>query len=81
MNKKQKLHKTIKPGNALAVTVLGPEREDVAYALKVWKRKVKNSNILEAVKDRKTFTKPSVKRRDQLTNAKYIQKIRDMHNS
>lgn len=81
MNKKQKLHKTTKPGNALAVNVLGTERDDIAFALKVWKRKVKNSNVLEAVKDQKTFTKPSVKRRDQINNAKYIQKIRDMHNA
>lgn len=79
MNKKQKHHKTIVPGHATAVSVLGSGREDLAYALKTFKRKIKYSGILEKIKDTKTFTKPSVKRREQLNSAKFIQQIRDLH--
>ena len=41
MNKKQKHHKTIVPGHATAVSVLGSGREDLAYALKTFKRKIR----------------------------------------
>ena len=46
MTKKQKQHQTIVPGNALAVNVVGTAREDLAFALKAWKRKIKNSQVL-----------------------------------
>ena len=77
MNKKQKQHQTIVPGHSLAVNVVGSAREDLAFALKIWKRKVKNSEVLEKTKDRKEFIKPSVKRRKQLQDAQFIQKIKD----
>ena len=50
MNKKQKQHQTIVPGSPLAVNVVGNQREDVSFALKSWKRKVKASGILEKTK-------------------------------
>jgi len=43
MNKKQKQHQTIVPGNPLAVNVIGNQREDIGFALNAFKRKVKNS--------------------------------------
>jgi small subunit ribosomal protein S21 len=79
MNKKQKQHQTIVPGNSLAVNVVGTAREDLAFALKVWKRKIKNSQVLEQTRDRKEFIKPSVVKRKQLIAAKFIQKVRDKH--
>jgi small subunit ribosomal protein S21 len=79
MNKKQKQHLTTVPGNPLAVNVTGTQREDLAFALKAWKRKVKSSGILEAVKDRKEFEKPSVRKRKQLQAAKFLQKIKDLN--
>jgi ribosomal protein S21 len=79
MSKKQKQHQAIVPGNTLAVKVAGTTREDLGHALKTFKRKMKSSGILEKIKDIKTFTKPCMLRRDELNNAKYIQKIRDMH--
>ena len=81
MSKKQKQHKMIVPGNALAVTVDGTGREDLAIALKTWKRKIKASGVLEAVKDRKEFIKPSVQQRTQKSKAVYLQYIRDLHNN
>jgi small subunit ribosomal protein S21 len=77
MNKKQKQHQTIVAGNPLAVNVVGSTREDLAFALKIWKRKIKNSEILEKIKDRKEFIKPSVRRRKQIQDAQFIQMIRD----
>ena len=79
MTKKQKQHQTIVPGNALAVNVVGTTREDLAFALKTWKRKIKNSEVLEQTKARKEFIKPSVVKRKQLIAAKFIQKVRDKH--
>jgi small subunit ribosomal protein S21 len=79
MSKKQKQHKAIVPGHATAVNVVGTSREDFAHAMKIFKRKIKSSGILEKIKDNKTFIKPSVKRRQQLSAACYIQHIRDLH--
>ena len=79
MSKKQKQHQMIVPGQALAVHVPGDTREDLAAALKTWKRKVKMSGVLEAQKERKEFIKPSVLKRQQLANAAYMQHIRTMH--
>lgn len=79
MSKKQKQHQTIVPGKPLAVNVVGTQREDLGFALKVWKRKVKHSGILERIKDLKEFEKPSVTKRKQLQAAKFIQKIKDLN--
>jgi small subunit ribosomal protein S21 len=79
MNKKQKQHQTIVPGNALAVNVIGTTREDLSFALKAWKRKIKKSEVLEKTRDLREFIKPSVKKRKQLIAAKFIQKVRDRH--
>jgi small subunit ribosomal protein S21 len=77
MSKKQKQHQQIVPGNSLAVNVVGTTREDLAYALKTWKRKVKMSGVLEYIKDNKEFEKPSVINRKQRQRAQYIQQIKD----
>lgn len=80
MSRKQKQHQMILPGASLGVNVPGTSKEDLALALKTWKRKVKNSGVLESVKDRKEFIKPSVISRSEKSKAAYIQMIRDMHN-
>jgi small subunit ribosomal protein S21 len=79
MSKKQKQHQSIVPGNALAVKVNGSSREDLAQALKTFKRKIKSSGILEEIRERKEFIKPGVKKRKQLQNAKFMQMVRDLH--
>jgi small subunit ribosomal protein S21 len=79
MSKKQKQHKSIVPGHATAVNVVGTFREDFAQAMKIFKRKVKSAGVLEKIKDNKTFTKPSAKRRQQLSAARFIQHVRDLH--
>ena len=77
MNKKQKQHQSIVPGNATAINVVN---RDSSFALRTWKRKVKDAGVLEYVKDNRTFTKPSVKRRDMISKAKYSQKMQDLQN-
>ena len=42
MNKKQKQHQMIYPGAGLGVKVVGSTREDLSFALKTFKKKVKN---------------------------------------
>lgn len=79
MNKKQKQHQTTVAGNPLAVNVIGTAREDLAFALKTWKRKIKTSGVLEKVKDRREFIKPSVKKRKQLQAAQFMQRVRDLN--
>jgi len=76
MNKKQKQHQMIYPGAGLGVKVVGNTREDLSFALKTFKKKVKNSEILEKVKDRREFVKSSVTKRMQLINARFFQKLR-----
>ena len=78
MNKKQKQHQSIIPGNPTAVNVTGTQREDLAFALKMWKRKVKDSGVLESIKERKTFTKPSVAKRAERIDAAYRQIMQDL---
>ena len=75
MNKRQKQHKTIVPGNGNAVNIVN---NDLSFALRTFKRKIKESKILDKFKDNQTFIKPSSKRRSQISKAKYIQYIKDL---
>lgn len=77
MNKRQKQHKTIVPGNGNAVSIVD---KDLNFALRNFKRKVKESRVIEQYKDNREFIKFSVKRKNEINRAKYIQKLRDMDN-
>lgn len=81
MSRKQKQHQMIVPGNALAVHVPGTEFSDLSIALKTWKRKIKDADILDAVKSRKEFIKPSVTNRQAKQRAAYIQRMQDLRNN
>ena len=48
-------------------------------ALKVWKRKVRNTKQLQQLRENKEFTKPSKKRRLQKQKASYKQKMRTLN--
>jgi len=76
MNKRQKQHKAIVPGNGSAVSVIN---NDLSFALRTFKRKIKESKVLDNFKENQEFTKFSVKRRNQINRAKYIQMIKDMN--
>lgn len=48
--------------------------ESIDRALKRYKRKFISTGILKEVRSRKTFTKPSVERREEIQKAKYRSK-------
>lgn len=64
------------PGKFKAAKVING---NIEAALKFWKRQVKDSNVLQEVKDRKEFIKPSAIKRKQKMDAiraEYIRRIR-----
>jgi|Laugrespbdmm15sd_2_1035082.scaffolds.fasta_scaffold82393_2 ribosomal protein S21 len=79
MSKKVKQHKATVPGNSMAVKVLGTSREDLGFALKSWKRKIKYAGITDILNEKREFIKPSVKQRVVRTRAVYIQQIRNLN--
>lgn len=55
----------------------GKECENIDKALKKYKRKYDRSRILNELRDRKAYTKPSVLKRKQMIKAVYSQKIQE----
>ena len=49
--------------------------ESIDKALKKYKKKYEKSGVLRQLRDRKTFTKKSVKRRQEVLRAAYRQKL------
>jgi small subunit ribosomal protein S21 len=47
--------------------------KSIDHALKVYKQKHNKLGIVKELRDRQVFTKPSVKRREEMLNAKYKQ--------
>lgn len=76
MNKKQKYHQSILPGTTSGSKVVN---RDINFALRMWKKKLKESDVLNDVKSRKEFIKPSATKRMQMNNAVYMQQIRDLY--
>jgi len=50
------------------------EGETIDRALRRYKRKHKKVGLMRELRDRKHFTKPSVRRRNEVMKAEYIQK-------
>ena len=53
------------------------EGENIERALKRYKRKHRNVKVMQNLRDKQFFTKPSVKRRREVQKAAYIQGLRD----
>ena len=49
----------------------------IEKALKEMKKKVSRTKLVQELRDRKEFTKPSVKRRSVVNKAKYIQRLKN----
>ncbi len=47
------------------------EEESIDRALKRYKRKFRNTKLIQELRRRKHFVKPSVERRNELLNAEY----------
>ena len=52
------------------------EGESIDKAIKRFKRKFDKTGKLKSIRERKAFTKPSVKHRDKINKATNIQKLR-----
>lgn len=53
------------------------EGENIERALKKFKRKFEKTGTMREVRSRQAFTKPSVKRREEVKKAAYIQKLQE----
>jgi small subunit ribosomal protein S21 len=51
------------------------EGENIERALKKFKRKFEKTGIIKELRDRQEFTKPSVRRREEIKHAVYVQKL------
>ena len=76
MNKRQREHLSIIPGCPTAAAVING---DINYALTTWKQSVKEQKLIDKLKDKRTYKKPTTVRREQLNTARYYQQIRSMN--
>ena len=53
------------------------ENESLEKALKRFKKKFERTGVVRELRDRRQFTKPSVKRRLEIIKAEYIQEKRN----
>ena len=60
MNKQFKQHKSIVPGNPASTKVVN---RDINFAIRNWKKQTKMSCILDILKTKQEFEKPSVTRK------------------
>ena len=56
------------------------EGVNIDRALKRFKRKFEKTGAMRQVRERKQFTKPSVKHRSKVQKAQFIQRIKDQEN-
>ena len=81
MNKKEKRRKSILPG-AIGVRVVKTKQQpngDIGYALRSFKKELKEAGTLQELRDRRYFTPKSAKRREQMDRAKYFQWVEEQN--
>ena len=76
--KKHKIWQSHIPGAALGVSVVTDKTDprdkgDIGFALRFWKRALKDAGTLQEAKERKFFIKKSWKKREKMAKAKYHQ--------
>ena len=54
--------------------------ENIDKALKRFKRKFDRTGKLKSLRERKAYVKPSVRQRDKLIKATYVQRLKDIEN-
>ena len=62
-----------KGGVCIMIIVPIKEGENIERALKKFKRKFEKTGVIRELRSRKTFEKPSVKKRDMMKKAIYVQ--------
>ena len=81
MNKHEKRQKSILTG-ALGVKVVRSKFQpegDIAYALRSFKKEIKESGILDEYKSRRYHIPKSAKNREKMERAKYMQWVSDIN--
>lgn len=53
------------------------EGENIDRALKKFKRKFEKTGVVRELRDRQAFIKPSIRRREEVKKAAYIQKLQE----
>ncbi len=56
------------------------EGESIDRALKRFKRKFDRTGKLKSLRERKAYIKPSVRQRNKLIKATYVQRLKDIEN-
>lgn len=51
------------------------ESDSLERALKKYKKKFEKSGVLRQLRERKAYTKPSVRRRSEIKHARYIEQL------
>ena len=81
MNKKHKIWQSHIPGQALGASVVKTKHQpkgDIGFAIRFWKRALKDAGTLQELKERRFFKKKSDKKREQIAKAKYHQKMESL---
>jgi len=82
MSKQGKHQKSIVPGASVGVKVLSKKqypKGDINFALKLFKRELKESGKMEDLKNRKEFKSKGQKRKEEVDRAKYYQWLDDQN--
>ena len=82
MSKQSKHFKSIVPGASVAVKVSTTKqypKGDINFALKSFKRILKESGKMEELKDRRHFISKGQKRKEEVDRAKYYQMLDDQN--
>lgn len=73
INKKQRQFESIIPGTPTGVRVVrNNDRLDISFALRKWKKILKDTGVIEELKSRTTYEKPTSKRHRQRERSKYL---------
>ena len=86
MNKKHKIWQSHIPGHALGAAVVKNPRNpkdngDVGFAIRFWKRALKDAGTLQELKERRFFKKKSTKNREKMQKAKWFQKCQNIRDN
>ena len=63
--------------NITMIIVPLKEGENIERALKKFKRKFEKTGVIRELRSRQAFVKPSVKRREEVKKAIYVQKLQE----
>lgn len=61
--------------NTYMIIIPIKEGENIDRALKKFKRKFEKTGIMKELRERKAFKKPSIRRREEVIKARYIQHL------